>query len=687
MRLRLLAPALALAALAAAPSAHAAGFKCSASAMRVSVLGQATEPVTANPAGTNCAGDSETLTGAAAGFTGPLSLGALIATTEVFPAKKSVVATGGVADLRVGSLSSLPITLPAVTVPDSVRDAIANALKLDLDLAPVKGLIPAVPDTVQNAANAALNAANLATNTANAVLNAANLATNTANAATNAANLATNTANAATNAANQALNILNAAAILIDPSLALPTNLPTSLPTNLVVDLVTNLPTNLPITLPTSLELHPGDVLPDSIAIDGSGTVNGAINALLPDGKLPSVDLLRIQGALAYAAGACKSGTASVAGSSDVSGIKVLGQELSVGTLIDRTLGLIDTASIDPSSIPLPAIDLGLSPAQLDLIEDVPAAQAALDAAVASARAALQSALDALPTTKVLDATVAQVKVVPGTRFQDANSVTQRALAVTVSIAGQEIVNAIVGEAKVSSAGVDCSDPVTDPAKEATDDGDPDGAGGGAVGGPADQPDSPEDAALQCTTRKLVLVDVLERDGRVKLNGVADTAYAGKTVAIVFEATGKVVARATVGKDGSFATSAPLPPERVRDTNDARYKATLGDEESINLKLRRRMILRSMTYDDGKVTISGRVLPPLAKPLAAITLKRRVSCTKEQVVEQFKPRADGSFRITVKAPRGVGTAVYRMTTKVRVSDDGSGVFETYTLPRAVDLQR
>jgi hypothetical protein len=660
-------------------SAQAAGFRCSASAARVTVLGQVVEPVTANTTGPSCAGASKTLTGAAAGFTGPLSLGALIASTEVFPAQKSVVATGGVADLKVSALPSLPVTLPVPAVPDAARTAIANALQTSVDLGPVKALIPVLPtNLVTNLVTTlpvnlptnlpttlptnlptnlvldlldpllddpleviAANAANDATNTANAATNAANLALNAANAAANASNLTQNITNAALNAANDATNTANAA-----------------------LNSVRN-------------------AIPASVAVDGTATLNAALAALLPNGNLPTLDLLRVQGAIAYAAGSCKNGSASVAGSSSVTGIKVFGQDLPVGSVIDRVLTLIDTVSIDPSQLALPGINLGLTQAQRDLIATIPAAQSLLDGVVPAALSTLQGALDALGNVKVLDPTVAQVKVTPGTRVQDARSVTQQALTVTVSIAGQQILDAVIGEAKASSAGVDCDDPLTDPSA---------GAGGSGGGGAFSEnsngaPATPEEAALQCTTRKLVLVDVLERGDRVKLTGVADTSLAGKTVAIVFNATGKTVAHAKVAQDGSFDTTAALPPERLRDTNDARYMATLGQEESINLKLRRRMLLTSMTSDNGKVTITGRVIPPLGKPLQPITLKRRVSCTREQVVTRFKPDADGGFRVTVKAPKGLGTAVYRMTTKVRVTAQGSGMFDTYTLPRAVDLDR
>ncbi|MFL5847133.1 MAG: hypothetical protein ACJ762_20840 [Solirubrobacteraceae bacterium] len=531
-------PVVCLTLLIAALSASSAqaGFNCSASAGRITVLGQKVEPVTANAGATECAGADATLTGPAAGLPAPFTASAVVASTTFVPAQKSIVAQGGIADIKVAALPTLPIALPPVTVPDALKT-------VSVDISALKTL----------------------------------------------------------------LNPLN-----IIPAVS---------------------------------------ALPSTVTLDASA----AVNALLPDGKLPTVDLLRVKGAMAYAAGSCQGGAASVAGSSSVAGINVWGTDLPVGELIDKTLTLIDTASIDPSQANLAAINLGvLGQAPIStLINTVPGGQAALVAA-------LQSALDALPNLKVLDPTVAQVKVVPGLRAQDATHVTQQALNITVTIAGQTLVDAVIGEAKASSENVDCADPIADPA-------------------------TPSGATLQCSTRKLVLVDVLERNHRVKLNGVADPSLAGKTVSIVFNATGKVVAYAKVGRTGAFRTSAALPPRNLRDTNDARYMATLGKEESINLKLRRRMIVKSMTSKNGKVTISGRVLPPLGKPLQAITLSRRVSCKDEKVVTRFKPRRNGTFRITVKAPKGLGTAVYRMTTRVRNSAHGSGMFETYTLPRAVDL--
>src|SRR4051794_29936406 len=129
-RIRFVIPALltvaAISTVAASP-ARAAGFTCEASAIKLSVLGAKTlEPVTAIRGAESCADKTRTLTGKAAGLPLPVSIDIVIAgTTLTGPAddvsKQRVVAGAGVANLGVLSLPSLPIQLPAVTIPDALK--------------------------------------------------------------------------------------------------------------------------------------------------------------------------------------------------------------------------------------------------------------------------------------------------------------------------------------------------------------------------------------------------------------------------------------------------------------------------------------------------------------------------------------------------------------------------------------
>ena len=193
------------------------------------------------------------------------------------------------------------------------------------------------------------------------------------------------------------------------------------------------------------------------------------------------------------------------------------------------------------------------------------------------------------------------------------------------------------------------------------------------------------DLALECTSRPLVLIDVLRRNGRVRLVGAAHRRYAGRRVRIRFTATGKTVARPRVRTSGLFTATAKLPPRKLRRTNRARYQASIGGEKSLRLKLVRRMLVTRTSASGGRVTIAGRVVRPLARPVRTITVKRRVSCGSFNVVKRFKPRRDGSFRVTLDGPPGSQAAVYRMQTRVRKFVTNPKTFPTFTLPRFVAL--
>ena len=189
------------------------------------------------------------------------------------------------------------------------------------------------------------------------------------------------------------------------------------------------------------------------------------------------------------------------------------------------------------------------------------------------------------------------------------------------------------------------------------------GGAGGTLGNT--QQSSAADLVRACTSRGVVLEDVIPAGNRVKLLGVAEERFKGRRVDIVFAATGKVVARPKVGADGSFSATAPMPPRRLRFSNRARYQARVGGERSLNLKLMRRMLVTSVRTSAGKVTIAGKVVGPLALRAKEreIVLERRVTCTRLATVSRFRPRANGAFKVTVPVPAGTSAAVYRLRTQ------------------------
>src|SRR3954447_21876998 len=213
--------------------------------------------------------------------------------------------------------------------------------------------------------------------------------------------------------------------------------------------------------LPIPLQRPDTSQLPGPQTIPGIGTIDirGAVEALVPERF--DAELLHLRALRAEVTGRCVNGAPQLSGDSSVLGISVLGTELPVDRAVTQTLTVADTANIDPSN---------LSPAQLG----VPGADITL----------LQPVLDTLPTISI-PATVARVAVTPGRKITGGGSLTQHALDVSVSVGGQNVVNLTVGSATVGAAQVNC-------------------------GGVAD-------LALECTSRRIVLIDVLRSHGKVHL--------------------------------------------------------------------------------------------------------------------------------------------------------------------------
>ena len=188
--------------------------------------------------------------------------------------------------------------------------------------------------------------------------------------------------------------------------------------------------------------------------------------------------------------------------------------------------------------------------------------------------------------------------------------------------------------------------------------------------------------ALECANADVVLTDVVEKAGKVKIVGVAASRFVGRNVNIVLTHSGATVAQAIVGPDGYFRTHAKLPADKIRWTNEARYRAVIDDQQSRALKLHRRMRISRMRPIGRHITIMGRIYGAVAGDQVAIA--RREGCTKDVDVTTVKPDADGHWRVTLPIPPGVDAATYRATTKVRRSSN-STPFRTFTLPGHVAL--
>lgn len=416
-----------------------------------------------------------------------------------------------------------------------------------------------------------------------------------------------------------------------------------------------------PITLANPLPGLPGLPTITGVTLD----VRDAVRALLP-ATFPT--LLSVDALQASASVRCAAGVTALAGSSSIAGVKLLGHEVGLDSALTTVLPLLNGQSISLTDLDLTRVkvfdSLGLTPIT--------------GLALAPVLAAIQPLLAAAPPIPLPPSALLSFSLVPGEQLSDGNALTQRALHASISLLGRPILDAVLGEASVGAAAGTCAPAAVaaPPAPKRT-----------PTAGVAGQ--SVADQLLACSDRKLILVDVLKQDGHVKLLGAANRRYVGKQVAIRLRATGKVVARAKVRKDGSFQTTAPLPARAYfashAKANSVRYRAEIGKERSLPLKLQRRLIVSSLTAKKGTVSIAGRVVRPLTKPVATIRLVRRVSCHKVVLVKRFNPRADGTFKVTVKAPAGQAAAVYRMTTSVREKLSNPRSYPTFTLPRGVAL--
>ena len=400
-------------------------------------------------------------------------------------------------------------------------------------------------------------------------------------------------------------------------------NLPITLPP---VDIPSTL-SSVPVTLPS---------LPALGALPTAINVLPQVQALVPNLQLPTTDLVHIGSAYAQAAGYCNSaGQPQLAGIAQLANLSVLGQSVATDQVTDRTVPLVGGGVIDPSNANV--LDILTSNGLPNL---------------APVRDAVQTALDALPDIPIPE-TLAHVRITPGAEVRQGDSLIERALQIQADIAGQNLVDLVLGEATVSSAGVQC--------------------------------DQVAPAALQCSTRKIVLIDVLPSGDKVKLLGAADRRYIGQKVRIVFTHTGRTVATPTVGPDGLFRATARMPEQSIRATNLARYQASIANDHSLRLKLMRRMVVEHVARHGSLVTIEGRVVKPLADPVQSIVVKRRVSCTRSVVVKRIQPDSRGRFTVTVPAPDTQQAGVYRLETKVRKNTHNPKLFPTFTLPRFVEM--
>lgn len=406
----------------------------------------------------------------------------------------------------------------------------------------------------------------------------------------------------------------------------------------------------LAVPLPASLQLLG---LPSLLTVDATHAARKLTSIRsLADVPLVAADLVQT-GVTA----ACTAGRSVLDAVANVKNLTALGQLLTPDKAIDTAVPLSPAQVVDFGDLDVAAIEL---PAGLSLATPVTGPLL---------RAALQSVVAGLPTVSVPEA-LGRVRIDPAERRGDGNdALRQLGPRVRVDVLGREVADVTLGDALVSVLGAVCGIAEASPK---------------AAGAPVAVPDlSPStELALSCAPGGVVLTDVVEKDGKVKLVGVAAEQFVGRAIDLVLTHTGKSVVEAVVQPDGSFRARAPLPSNKIRWTNKARYQAVAGEQRSLALKLHRRMRISRMKPAGEIVTIAGRIYGTLGDD--EVTIYRRESCTKDVEVMTVKPDADGRWRAKLPAPDGVQAATYRATTEVRKGDNPKR-FRTFTLPGHVSL--
>src|SRR5581483_11788400 len=84
--------------------------------------------------------------------------------------------------------------------------------------------------------------------------------------------------------------------------------------------------------------------LPTTLQVD----VRDAVRALVPT---PGTALVSADILTANASITCTNGSPAVSGSSQLAGVKLLGQDLALTGVVDQAVSLIDTQDIDPSKL------------------------------------------------------------------------------------------------------------------------------------------------------------------------------------------------------------------------------------------------------------------------------------------------------------------------------------------------
>ena len=189
---------------------------------------------------------------------------------------------------------------------------------------------------------------------------------------------------------------------------------------------------------------------------------------------------------------------------------------------------------------------------------------------------------------------------------------------------------------------------------------------------------------LACAKSAIAITDISQRSGRVRILGVTKPQNAGRQIRIAFANAANFVATAIVAADGSFRATAPLPARSVRNTDRARYRATLDGQRTPWLKLTRRLVLSGLHLLESDLDIGGRLTGLLVKG-ARIVVTSQSSCgSPPKVIGHITVDSDGTFSRVIALPETVTGFVVRLTAVVRSANGNRST--TYSVARPIQVR-
>ncbi|MBJ7329083.1 MAG: hypothetical protein JHC95_04240 [Solirubrobacteraceae bacterium] len=182
----------------------------------------------------------------------------------------------------------------------------------------------------------------------------------------------------------------------------------------------------------------------------------------------------------------------------------------------------------------------------------------------------------------------------------------------------------------------------------------------------------------------MAITDVRSQGRRVTISGVARLERAGERIRLTYQATGdKTVAQPVIGPDGGWHATVTRPSSPPPTSNRARYRATLGTQQTRSIKVSRRVSRNDITYDGDRLRIRGRVTKPLA-PGARALVTRSDACGRYRTVASLPIARDGTYEGSATVSPKTDEAVF-LRMKVRVRTSGQEPATTYSIVRPVVL--